>query len=128
MPKSQYLTEFVKCSADMLLIGWHSDTEDSANFSEFMTMTRDDKTGQGQYNCGHYSNTEVDKLVKAANVETDPAKRAKMLQDVEGILYKEAAFVPLYWQNLAWGAKSNVEIKPIVNAMNYPYFGDLVVK
>lgn len=128
MPKAQYWPEFDKCSADMLLIGWHSDTEDSANFSEFMTMTRDDKTGQGQYNCGHYSNTEVDKLVKAANVETDPAKRAKMLQDVEGILYKEAAFVPLYWQNLAWGAKSNVEIKPIVNAMNYPYFGDLVVK
>ena len=128
MPKAQYWPEFDKCAADMLMIGWHSDTEDSANFSEFLTMTRDETTGKGQYNCGHYSNAEVDKLVNASNVETDPAKRAEMLQEVEATLYNEAAFVPLHWQNLAWGAKSNVDIAPIVNAMNFPYFGDLVVK
>ncbi|CAM2879738.1 ABC transporter substrate-binding protein [Vibrio rarus] len=128
MPKAQYWPEFDKCAADMLMIGWHADTEDSANFTEFLTMTRNEETGKGQYNCGHYSNPEVDKLVEAANVETDPAKRAQMLQKVEKTLYDEAAFVPLHWQNLAWGAKSNVEIKPIVNAMNFPYFGDLVVK
>ncbi|ENW4831938.1 ABC transporter substrate-binding protein [Vibrio vulnificus] len=128
MPKAQYWPEFDKCAADMLMIGWHSDTEDSANFSEFLTMTRNEETGRGQYNCGHYSNPEVDKLVEASNVETDPAKRAAMLQQVETTLYNEAAFVPLHWQNLAWGAKSTLDIKPIVNAMDFPYFGDLVVK
>ncbi|MDA0150051.1 ABC transporter substrate-binding protein [Vibrio sp. LaRot3] len=128
MPKAQYWPEFDKCAADMLMIGWHSDTEDSANFSEFLTMTRDEATGKGQYNCGYYSNPEVDKLVEASNVETDPAKRAEMLKTVEATLYNDAAFVPLHWQNLAWGAKANVEIEPIVNAMNFPYFGDLVVK
>ncbi|RZR07336.1 ABC transporter substrate-binding protein [Vibrio vulnificus] len=128
MPKAQYWPEFDKCAADMLMIGWHSDTEDSANFSEFLTMTRNEETGRGQYNCGHYSNPEVDKLVEASNVETDPAKRAEMLQKVETTLYNEAAFVPLHWQNLAWGAKSTLDIKPIVNAMDFPYFGDLVVK
>ncbi|MEH6531342.1 MAG: ABC transporter substrate-binding protein [Photobacterium frigidiphilum] len=127
LPKAQYWPEFDLCSADMMMIGWHSDTEDSANFSEFLTMTRDEKTGKGQYNCGYYSNPEVDKLVNASNVETDPAKRSEMLQTVEATLYNDAAFVPLHWQNLAWGANSNVHIKPIVNAMNYPYFGDLVV-
>lgn len=127
MPKAQYWPEFDLCSADMLMIGWHSDTEDSANFSEFLTMTRNEETGKGQYNCGHYSNPEVDKLVEDANVETDPAKRAAMLQKVETTLYNDAAFVPLHWQNLAWGAKSTVHAKPIVNAMNFPYFGDLVV-
>jgi peptide/nickel transport system substrate-binding protein len=128
MPKAQYWPEFDLCAADMLMIGWHSDTEDSANFSEFLTMTRNEETGKGQYNCGHYSNPEVDKLVDMANVETDPAKRSEMLKTVERTLYNDAAFVPLHWQNLAWGAKSNVDIKPIVNAMNFPYFGDLVVK
>ncbi len=127
MPKAQYWPEFDKCAADMLMIGWHSDTEDSANFSEFLTMTRNEETGKGQYNCGHYSNPEVDKLVDDSNLETDPAKRAQMLQKVEATLYNEAAFVPLHWQNLAWGAKSTLHIKPIVNAMNFPYFGDLVV-
>jgi peptide/nickel transport system substrate-binding protein len=128
MPKAQYWPEFDKCAADMLMIGWHSDTEDSANFSEFLTMTRNEETGRGQYNCGHYSNAELDGLVEASNVETDPAKRKAMLQQVEATLYNDAAFVPLHWQNLAWGAKSNVDIAPIVNAMNFPYFGDLMVK
>jgi peptide/nickel transport system substrate-binding protein len=128
MPKAQYWPEFDKCAADMMMIGWHSDTEDSANFSEFLTMTRNEETGRGQYNCGHYSNADVDRLVEESNLETDPAKRAKMLQQVETTLYNEAAFVPLHWQNLAWGAKSNVDIAPIVNAMNFPYFGDLEVK
>lgn len=127
MPKAQYWPEFDKCTADLLMIGWHSDTEDSANFTEFLTMTRNEESGKGQYNCGHYSNPEVDKLVEAANVETDPAKRAQMLQKVEVTLYNDAAFVPLHWQNLAWGAKSTLDIKPIVNAMEFPYFGDLVV-
>lgn len=127
MPKAQYWPEFDKCAADMLMIGWHADTEDSANFSEFLTMTRNEETGKGQYNCGHYSNPELDKMVQEANVETDPAKRSAMLQQVEKTLYDDAAYVPLHWQNLAWGAKSNVHIEPIVNAMNFPYFGDLVV-
>ncbi|MGO2474167.1 MAG: ABC transporter substrate-binding protein [Vibrio litoralis] len=127
MPKAQYWPEFDKCSADMLMVGWHADTEDSANLTEFLTMTRDEKTGKGQYNCGHYSNPEVDKLITQANTETDPEKRSAELKKVERILYDDAAFVPLHWQNLAWGAKSNVHITPIVNAMNFPYFGDLVV-
>lgn len=128
MPKAQYWPEFDKCAADMLMIGWHSDTEDSANFTEFLTMTRNEETGKGQYNCGHYSNPEVDKLVEEANVETDPAKRGKLLQKVEAVLYDDAAFVPLHWENLAWGAKTALDIKPIVNVMNFPYLGDLVVK
>jgi len=128
MPKAQYWPEFDKCSADMMMIGWHSDTEDSANFSEFLTMTRDKETGKGAYNCGHYTNPKVDMLVNKANAETDPNKRSEMLKEVEKLLYNDAAFVPLHWQNLAWGAKSNIQVDPIVNALNFPYFGDLVVK
>ncbi|MFV0574584.1 MAG: ABC transporter substrate-binding protein [Vibrio sp.] len=127
LPKAQYWPEFDKCAADILMMGWHADTEDSANFTEYLTMTRNADTGKGQYNCGYYSNPEVDKLVNEANVNTDPAARAKQLQEVEAILYKDAAFVPLHWENLSWAAKSNVHIEPIVNAMNFPYFGDLVV-
>ncbi|NLS14435.1 ABC transporter substrate-binding protein [Vibrio sp. SM6] len=128
MPKAQYWPEFDLCNADMLMIGWHADTEDSANLTEFLTMTRNAETGRGQYNCGYYSNSEVDQLIETSNVETDPAKRSAMLKKVERILYDEAAFVPLHWQSEAWGAKSNVGAAEIVNPMVMPYFGDLVVK
>ncbi|MGP7735398.1 ABC transporter substrate-binding protein [Oceanimonas smirnovii] len=128
MPVAQYWPEFDKCAADMLMIGWHSDTEDTANFSEFLTMTRNEETGRGQYNCGHYSNPELDKLIEEANIETDGDKREAMLQKAERILYDDAAFVPLHWQDLAWGARNNVQAEAVVNAMDFPYLGDLVVE
>ena len=127
MPKAQYWPKFDERAADMMMIGWHSDTEDSANFHQFLSACPDEATGNGQYNSGAYCNTEADALMSASNTETDAGKRAAMLQKLEGILYEEAAFIPLHWQNLAWGARKGVGAAGIVNAMNFPYFGDLVV-
>ena len=128
MPKAQYWPKFDERAADMMMIGWHSDTEDSANFTEFLAMTPDEETGYGQYNSGNYSNAEVDQLVLDSAKETDPAKRAEMLQKVEQILHDEAAFVPLHWQDRAWGARTGVHIDRVVNVMNFPYLGDLVME
>jgi peptide/nickel transport system substrate-binding protein len=65
--------------------------------------------------------------MNSSNSETDDEKRGNMLRKLEGILYEEAAFIPLHWQNLAWGARKGVHAEDIVNALNFPYFGDLVV-
>ncbi len=127
MPKAQYWPKYDERAADIMMIGWHADTEDSANFSEFLAMTPDADTGRGQYNSGNYSNAEVDSLTVASLTETDEAKRAEMLQKVEQILYDEAAFVPLHWQDLAWAARKGVEIEPVLNVMDFPYLGDLVI-
>ena len=127
MPKAQYWPKFDERAADMMMIGWHSDTEDSANFNEFLTMTPDEETGYGQYNSGNYSNAEVDQLTLDSAKETDEAKRIEMLQKVEQILYDEAAYVPLHWQDLAWAAKNGVNIDKVLNVMNFPYLGDLVI-
>ena len=40
----------------------------------------------------------------------------------------EAAFVPLHWQDLAWAARKGVNIEPVLNVMNFPYLGDLVIE
>ena len=127
MPKAQYWPKFDERAADMMMIGWHSDTEDSANFSEFLTMTPDSETGYGQYNSGNYSNAEVDQLILDSAKETDQLKRAEMLQRVEQILHDEVAFLPLHWQDRAWGARKGVQIDKVVNVMNFPYLGDLVM-
>ncbi|MCP3866790.1 MAG: ABC transporter substrate-binding protein, partial [Gammaproteobacteria bacterium] len=96
MPKAQYWPKFDERAADMMMIGWHADTEDSSNFTEFLGMCPDKETGYGQYNSGNYCNPKVDKLVMAAQSETDLKKRAKILQDVEQILHDEAAFIPFH--------------------------------
>ncbi|MCG8564917.1 MAG: ABC transporter substrate-binding protein [Desulfobacterales bacterium] len=127
LPKAQYWNEFDARAADIMMIGWHSDTEDSANFSEFLMMCENKETGYGNYNSG-YCNPKVDEIVLATQSETDLDKRADMLKEVEQILYDDAAFIPLHWQNLSYGVKNNVRLKPILNVMNFPYFGDLVVE
>ncbi|MDY0274649.1 MAG: ABC transporter substrate-binding protein [Desulfomicrobium sp.] len=128
MPKAQYWDEFDAQVADIQMVGWHSDTEDSANFSEYLIMCPDKETGKGQYNSGNYCNPKLDELINQANVETDRTKRTAMLQEVERIAYNDAAFVPLHWQNLSWAAKKGIDIEPIVNIMDFPYLGDLVME
>jgi len=128
MPKAQYWDEFDAQAADIQLIGWHSDTEDSGNFTEFLGMCPNKETGYGQFNSGNYCNSKVDELTMAAQVETDLKKRTAILQEIEKILYDDAAFVPFHWQNHSYAGKNNVGIEHIVNTMNFPYFGDLVVK
>lgn len=128
MPKAQYWPTFDERAADIMMIGWHADTEDSNNFFEFLTACADKESGMGQYNSGNYCNPEADKLMAQANTETDAAKRAQIMQQVEQMLYDDAAYIPLHWQNLAWGARAGVDIAPVVNKMNFPYLGDLVVK
>ena len=128
VPKAQYWPAFDERAADMMMIGWHSDTEDSNNFFEFLSACVDTEAGLGQYNSGNYCNPAADEMMKAANSEIDTAKRTEMLQQIETMLYEDAAFVPLHWQNLAWASAKNVKAAPVLNAMNFPYLGDLVVE
>ncbi len=129
MPKAQYWDEFDKCAAGISLVGWSSDTGDSANYSEYLSMTRNNETGVGQYNCNGNSNADLDKLVNEANGIVDLAKRSELLRQAAQIEYDQAIVVPLHWQNLDWGYKSKMTNFPdTVNLKNFPLFGDVVIK
>ena len=128
MPKAQYWQRFDERAGDIMMIGWQSDTEDSANFYEFLVMTPDKATGYGQYNAGNYSNPEVDRLTLATQAMTDAKARAEALQKIERILYDDAALLPLHWQHLSWAARKNVRIDKVVNVIDMPYLGDLVIE
>ena len=128
MPKAQYWTLYDARSADIQMIGWYSDTEDSANYTEYLAMCPSKETGYGQYNSGAYCNKKIDELTIKCQTETDPQVRDAMLKEIEKTLYNDAAFIPLHWQSLSWAGKADLDIKPIVNMMNFPYFGDLVSK
>jgi peptide/nickel transport system substrate-binding protein len=58
----------------------------------------------------------------------DLVKRADLLKEIEQILYDEAAFIPFHWQNHSYAGKKALGIAPVINSMNFPYFGDLVVE
>jgi peptide/nickel transport system substrate-binding protein len=127
MPKAQYWQRFDERAADIMMIGWQSDTQDSANFYEFLAMTPDKTTGYGQYNAGNYSNAQVDTLTLSTQTMTDKDARAGVLKKIERILYDDAALVPLHWQHLSWASRKNVDIGAVVNVIDMPYLGDLVI-
>ncbi|HEY8276307.1 MAG TPA: ABC transporter substrate-binding protein [Methyloceanibacter sp.] len=127
MPKAQYWQRFDERAADVMMIGWQSDTQDSANFYEFLVMTPDKASGYGQYNAGNYSNKEVDKLTVQTQSMLDAKARRDVLKDIERILSDDAAIVPLHWQHLSWAARKNVRIAPVLNVIDMPYLGDLVI-
>ena len=127
MPKAQYWQRFDERAGDIMMIGWQSDTQDSANFYEFLVMTTVPRTGYGQYNAGNYSNAEVDALTVQTQTMTDPVARGAVLKKIERILYDDAALVPLHWPHLTWAATRNVRIEPVLNVLDMPYLGDLAI-
>jgi len=129
MPKAQYWTQFDAQVADIQMLGWHPDTEDTANYSEYLLVTPNKKTGLGQYNSGNYSNAEFDALIAAANREVDLDKRNQLLKKAEKIVYNDAAYIPMHWDPLSWAARKNVKnAAEIVNVQNFPFFGDIVME
>ncbi|WNL40943.1 ABC transporter substrate-binding protein [Halomonas sp. PAMB 3264] len=127
MPLAQYWPEYDERGSDMAMVGWHSDTEDTANLFQYLTFCPDEETGAGQYNYGGYCNEEIDALVTEADSETDLEKRAEMLKEAEAMLYEDVGYITLHWQNLAYAAADGVDIEPVVNAIDFPYLGDLVI-
>ncbi|MCG6657118.1 ABC transporter substrate-binding protein [Halomonas campisalis] len=127
MPLAQYWPEYDTRSSDAAMIGWHSDTEDSANFFQYLTACIDTDTGAGQYNYGSYCNEALDALVADADAETDLETRNAMLREAEQMLYDDAGYIMLHWQNLAYGARDGIAIDAVVNATDFPYLGDLVI-
>ncbi|MBP5980250.1 MAG: ABC transporter substrate-binding protein [Halomonas sp.] len=127
MPLAQYWPEYDTRQSDIAMLGWHSDTEDTANFFQYLSFCIDDETGAGQYNYGNYCNEEIDALVTEADSITDLEKRNEMLREAEAMLYEDVGFIMLHWQNLAYAAAEGVDIEPVVNAIDFPYLGDLVI-
>ena len=102
-----------------MMIGWQSDTQDSANFYEFLAMTPDAKTGYGQYNAGNYQTRGSTGSLETQTM-IDPKARADGLKKIERILYDDAAIVPLHWQHLSWAAAKSVHIEPVLNVIDFP--------
>lgn len=69
---------------------WIGDYEDPTTF---LTLFLSDA---GDQNDAGYNNPDYDKLVKDSALETDPAKRMKMLEDAEAIFLKDLPIIPIY--------------------------------
>ncbi|WNR46425.1 peptide ABC transporter substrate-binding protein [Paenibacillus roseipurpureus] len=95
---------------DIALSLWGADYNDPMTFLDMWV------TG-GEFDEGDYSNPEYDKLVKAAQSETDVTKRAKSLVEAEKILMDDQGVAPLYFRTRAYLKK------PSIDGLILPSFG-----
>lgn len=94
--------------------GWIADYNDPMTFLDMWV------TGNPQNNAG-YSNAEYDKLIGAAKVELDDAKRTELLHKAEDIFIKEMPIIPLYSYTNVLCVKPKVKgtVKSALGQMNF---------
>jgi oligopeptide transport system substrate-binding protein len=98
--------------------GWIADYNDAQNFL-FLAQT-----STKQQNFARFSNAEYDRLMEQAAVTSDPAQRARILEQAEAILLKELPVLPLYF----YVSKNLVSTKVkgwVDNPFNVHYARDL---
>ncbi|MEO8457432.1 MAG: peptide ABC transporter substrate-binding protein [Chloroflexota bacterium] len=94
----------------MFTLGWIADYPDPQNFLEinFRSDSGNNQTG--------YSNAQVDQLLKAADAETDAAKRLQDYQQAEQLIVTDEPWIPLYHGH------SSFLVKPKVQGFEVPPF------
>lgn len=128
LPKAQYFQLYDQRAADVMMLGWQSDTLDSNNIFEFTVACRDLGSGLGAYNASGYCNPVVDNMVKQANQTLNIEKRQALMRAVEEQLAADIPVIPLHWQSMVWASRAGMNLGDIINLQNYPYLGDLVVQ
>ena len=75
---------------DALLSGWDIDTSLDLTYA-FHTQSIEDG-----YNFGHFSDAEVDRLIDATNLATDPDERVRLLRHIEVLLHRSQPYTFLW--------------------------------
>ncbi|WP_448192620.1 ABC transporter substrate-binding protein [Azospirillum sp. sgz301742] len=68
----------------------------------------DGARGYGTANRTRYVNAELDRLIDSALVAFDPASRAKLIQEAEELLARDAGVIPLYFPKFTLAARKGI--------------------
>jgi peptide/nickel transport system substrate-binding protein len=113
-PKAQYFGKVLKpggFQTSFYLLGWTPDSMDSHNVLYDILGCHDPKQPtRGEANLGGYCNKQLDTLADNVLVETDTAKRDKLIQQAFELVIKDYGYIPLHQQALAWGVSKKVKL------------------
>ena len=90
------------------LYGWGSDTGEASSPLTALLHTRDKASGYGASNRGHYSNPELDKLIKQAIMVMDDGQREKALQETTAAAMQDYGIITLWFQQNTWATKKGI--------------------
>jgi oligopeptide transport system substrate-binding protein len=98
---------------DVVRVGWSADYNDASSFLDTMTH------GSPQ-NFGRWSNAKYARLLAAAAVETDTARRRLLLQQAEQLMLGDYLLLPVYFYVTRRLVQPHISAPPI-NPMNRTY-------
>jgi oligopeptide transport system substrate-binding protein len=98
---------------DVVRVGWSADYNDASSFLDTMT------DGSPQ-NFGRWSNAKYARLLAAAAVETDTARRRLLLQQAEQLMLGDYPLLPVYFYVTRRLVQPHISAPPI-NPMNRTY-------
>lgn len=87
---------------DLASTNWSPDYADPMTYAEL-------KASWSRTNRGRWENAEYDRLIRAAQAESDPAKRMKAMAQANQLLLDEAAILPTYESMILWAQSPKVQ-------------------
>ena len=110
MPRTTYLPKIQRFETSFYMLGWGVPTFDSQYALQSLIRTRVEKTPDGDYNLGKYSNAKVDENIDRLKTEVDPKKRAALAVEASRIHQADVGHIPLHFQVIPWAMKSSVHV------------------
>ena len=100
MPTNQFFPKLSGATTSLAEFGW-SPTLDPWSSLNALFHTWD-RSGQGTFNAGRYSNPKVDALIDGLRVEPDLVRRRAMTATVLRLVADDLPSMPLYRRTLSW--------------------------
>jgi peptide/nickel transport system substrate-binding protein len=110
MPRAQYFPKIQNLDTSFYMLGWGVPTFDSQYALQSLIRTRIEKTADGDYNLGRYSNPKVDAAIDQLKTEVDPRKRAALAHEASALHQADIGHLPLHFQVIPWAMRSNVSV------------------
>ena len=87
------------------MAGWGTLTGEANYYYAANAHSNNRELRLGAFNWSGYSNPEVDRLIEAANVELDDAKRRELLQRVGALFTADRVVIPIAAVGSAWATR-----------------------
>ena len=110
MPRANYFPKIQNLDTSFYMLGWGVPTFDAQYAVQSLLRTRVDKSADGDYNLGRYSNPGVDAAVDKLKTEVDPAKRAELAREITKLHKADVGHIPLHHQVIPWAMRANVTV------------------
>ena len=110
MPRANYFPKIQNLDTSFYMLGWGVPTFDSQYALQSLLRTRVEKTPDGDYNLGRYSNPKVDAAIDRLKTEIDGKQRAALAREVSQLHQADVGHIPLHNQVIPWVMRSNVKV------------------